>query len=437
MQTNTEKEFHNDHVHLKVQHNPGCKVRFDIEVLSPTTNQTYEKAVQMVRKEVSIPGFRVGKAPIEMVKKNFEKAINSEFRRLIVNLAVSEACKLSNIRPLSDSSINNVNVKKLDKDEGATLQLEFESQPQTTKIDIDSLTIQSVSAKPVTDKDIRVAEKQIQLQYATFDEVADRGVALGDCIELDIDVIENPAHNICIDRPFSCEYDEMPKWILDAVLGLMVNESKEVQSAQEEEQEIVETQSAQSQSKLCRITVKSIKKPHFLSEEEFLKKVKLNSRDEFISQITNQIKAEKEEYAKAMSRYLLRKELYANYPLDLPRSLIEHEVRYRIKEIEEIHKNDKTPFLFDERKKELLRNQVMDEVIAFFMDFYLLRDLAREQAFPITSEEIQSEMIRQFAYTAPEHRILFPSMSLDEAKTRVIMKLTIDKSQDYILQKKA
>jgi len=433
----TEKEHQNEHIQLKVQHLPGCKVVFNIEVLPTATTQTYEKAVQLVRKEVSIPGFRVGKAPVETVKKNFLKAINSEFRRLIINLAVSEAVQLSGFRPLSDSSINNVDVKKLDKDEGASLHLEFESQPQSPKLDLEILEIQPVAAKSVTDKDLKVAEKQIQLQYASFDEVSDRAVALGDCVELDIDVIENPAHNVCIDRPFSCEYDEMPKWILDAILGLLVNESKEAKSEQDEEQEIVDTEAPPSQSKLCRITVKSIKKPHFLPEEEFLQKVKLASRAEFLEQVTNQIKAEKEEYAKAMSRYLLRKELYAKYPIDLPRSLVEHEIRYRLKEIEEAHKNDKSPFKFDERKKELMRNQIMDEVVAFFMDFYLLRDLAKEQAFPITNEEIQSEMIRQFAYTAPENRIIFPTMTLDEAKTRIIMKLTIDKSQDYIIQKKA
>ena len=56
----------------------------------------------MVGKEVTLPGFRKGKAPEALVEKNYPKQIDSEWQKCIADLAFRDSVKLTKIPLLNN-----------------------------------------------------------------------------------------------------------------------------------------------------------------------------------------------------------------------------------------------------------------------------------------------------------------------------------------------
>ena len=70
----TESEsqaLQNENVRFTIHHKPACIVEFDVEALEPLVKSAHKKAARTISKEVTLPGFRKGKAPEEMILKNF------------------------------------------------------------------------------------------------------------------------------------------------------------------------------------------------------------------------------------------------------------------------------------------------------------------------------------------------------------------------------
>ena len=65
-------EYANDLLKVKVHRKPSCKIELEVEAEVSLVKEAHKKAVKVVGKEVTIAGFRKGKAPEELVEKNFK-----------------------------------------------------------------------------------------------------------------------------------------------------------------------------------------------------------------------------------------------------------------------------------------------------------------------------------------------------------------------------
>ena len=134
-----EHEFKNDNIVLKVEEHSGCQVAFSISVSPPATDAAYKKAVKTISKEVSLPGFRKGRAPAAMVVKHYEKYVHDEWQELVVKTALQESTDLSKIYPIR--RVENPKVDSCTREEGAQVSFEFERYPHVPSIDLNGVTL--------------------------------------------------------------------------------------------------------------------------------------------------------------------------------------------------------------------------------------------------------------------------------------------------------
>src|SRR5690242_12517421 len=98
--------FQNDHLRCTLHQKPACVVEYAVEALEPLVQEARKKAIKKVAKEVSLPGFRKGKAPEQMVVKNFSTQVDKEWQQEIANVTFLECQKLAPVRLLKDGKIN-------------------------------------------------------------------------------------------------------------------------------------------------------------------------------------------------------------------------------------------------------------------------------------------------------------------------------------------
>ncbi len=439
MQQTTENtlEFQNDNFKAKVTQKPGCQVRIEVEVSPEGVKAAYDKGLKSVRKEVSVPGFRKGKVPDQILHHNFAEGIEREARDTALQTAFSESLTLATLRPFTRNSLKRSELKSFSKEKGATAIFELEVEPTIPTIAYDNIEAKIVEPRPIDEKGIARSYRQLQLMHATWDQVTDRACADGDYVELDIDVTENPAHNVCVNHLFLVKKDEMPRWLYDAVIGMQADESKEVEAKQNpEDPSHVIVYEDESTSKQSRVTLKTIKKANLPEEnEEFAQKFGASNAEDLKKFVEERLKREEEEYAHELARYNLRRELLQKYPFELPQSLVEAEIRGRLAYCKQGTDLEKGSLPSDATKEKALQAQIEAESRGFFMWMFLMRQVTPQAEVSITQQELETEFSHQMQLPR-QQRLIYAGLAPDEVRNRLVMMIMMRKCEDFLLNNK-
>lgn len=134
-------------------------VRFSIEVSKEEIEKNFEETAASYASEIKLPGFRVGKVPIEVVKNRFKDAIDEEVLKKVIEQAVDDRIKKDKIKPASRPE-----VEKIDRKEGENLKadIKVEVYPEITLPDLETIEI------TVPAKDIRLEEYDEQKNIDAF-----------------------------------------------------------------------------------------------------------------------------------------------------------------------------------------------------------------------------------------------------------------------------
>ena len=169
--TDKESTFQNDNIQTNVKKLPGCRILLDVTVSPKAVAAAREKAVAAVRKKISLPGFRKGKAPDSMIRDKYAKSIDKESEDILLNTTFDEAIKLINIFPFNRNSVKSASVKSLSKEEGAKISYEYECAPHIPTISPNSLKIKNVEIKPVTEQQIERTIQNLSIQSGEWEKL--------------------------------------------------------------------------------------------------------------------------------------------------------------------------------------------------------------------------------------------------------------------------
>lgn len=114
-------------------------VEFTIEIKKEEIEKKFNETLDKYAADIKLPGFRAGKAPIEVVRSRLKEAINEE----VINQALNEAF-LEKINKEKLRVISKPIIKKLDHEEGKDLQAQMavEVLPEIELPDLETLEIE-------------------------------------------------------------------------------------------------------------------------------------------------------------------------------------------------------------------------------------------------------------------------------------------------------
>ena len=159
------KEHKHDVNVKKVDRLSGTKVRLTVELPEGTVRSHENSVTQRYAQQAKIPGFRSGKAPVEMVKKQFKDNIRQDLLSHLVEAGLHEALLTSKLMPLSRPQL-----KLGDWAEGKALEFEaeFEVSPEIELRSYKNIPI-TESAAAVTDDDINGTPENLRERLATLE----------------------------------------------------------------------------------------------------------------------------------------------------------------------------------------------------------------------------------------------------------------------------
>ncbi len=164
-------------MNVTVENLAPCKKLLRVEVDVQAVEEAFESMTKDYQKQVSLPGFRPGKAPRALVLKKYEKDIQDEVKRKLISDSYRKALEEKKIDVVGTPDIEEIQFSR-----GQPLQFAatVETAPEFPLPEYKGLPVKR-EAKWVTDGDVERALDVLREQRVKFDTVA-RPAAAGDII---------------------------------------------------------------------------------------------------------------------------------------------------------------------------------------------------------------------------------------------------------------
>lgn len=425
-------EFGNELVKMKAHFKPACKVELEVDASAPIVKEARSKAVKAVGKEVTIAGFRKGKAPENLIEKNYPKQIESEMDRLISDICFRECMKISKIPILNNELKIGYNMKSHSPD-GAKLILFFETEPTIPTIDPKTITLKSVERPEVNADKVEETIRQVQLFFAEWKRVDGRPIQENDFVLLDVDVIEEePARSLFSGVRFEVTSRAMAKWMKDLVIGHTRGEVLEGTSVPDEDAK--EKDKADLTPKKVRVTIRDVETATLPElDDAFAKKVGAPSVAEMRTNIEKLLSEKADAHVKDKLREEVSEKLLSDFKFDVPASLIDREVRFRMQQLLQDpeysqHWNNMT----NEAKKRSVGSIAEQSEKAVRM-FYLCRKILADAKITLSPNDIPKVNDTPLNMLIGDRRDINPQGNTEVHQAEAFSRLLLEKAEDYII----
>lgn len=168
-------------MNITVEKQPSCKVTLKVEIPADKVKGQRQSIVSKYAGQARIPGFRPGKAPLEVIEKRFQKQISDELNENLFHLAVDEAIKQQDLKVLDFGAPQDLLASP---DGGMAFTSELTIAPDFTLPQYKGIEVK-VPAEEVPEEALEEQLKQLQERFADFEDIEGRGAEMGDFAVLD------------------------------------------------------------------------------------------------------------------------------------------------------------------------------------------------------------------------------------------------------------
>ena len=282
-----------------------------------------------LQKQVVLPGFRKGKVPQELLVKRYGDALQSEVQRELLMKALEHLEK--------EDKLHVIAVTKSDfslQDKTQVLNLEVELHPEFELPDYCQLKLDEKKLE-VTPEESRDFIERLQKQQASY-EVVNRPVQEKDYVKLSyegfvdgkpLDSYEGVPHlwlkqKSTWEEVSATDGTGIPE-IVAGLKGMKADEAKEIEVTLPETFPVEALRGKIAIYKVIVQEVREVKLPKI--DEEFLKKLKLNSAEELTSFTEKSIKSRKEQEYAAQQKQKISEFFIQSVLCELPNSWVQTE----------------------------------------------------------------------------------------------------------------
>ena len=410
-----------------------CRRKLEITIPSDAVIEEKKKAIGVYAKHANIPGFRKGKAPLNVVENKYNKEIINDIKEKLLPIFYQKAIQESEIKVVNIIEYSEINIES---NLSAKFDVTIDVYP---KFKLPKYTDISVSTKLdlVNDKDIEEQIDNLLNQFSTYEIMNEKKIEAGDMGQLEYEAfIENkPLRDVIPEskglssgKDYWVSADEH-SFIPDMgrqIIGLGVGDEKEIEIVFPKSFMINELSEKKVSYKIKLQAIKIKIKAEL--NEELLKKIQVESIDQlkeiFHDQLSQQAKnKELSEKHEQIISYLLKKT-----KIDVPESSIQQqtrEVMYNLARQKMMAGASQDDLSNDQEK---LLSEAKEKAIENVKLRFIGLSIADEQNFDATNEEIDQEI----AQIAIQQR-----KKADEVKSEMINNHTIESVSDQIKFNKA
>lgn len=417
--------------------NKGLKRSYEVSIPSADVESQVNNKILEIQKTIKMDGFRPGKVPTDLIKKQHGEQAHSEVLNDIINKNVSELVTEKKLRPVAQPQVN----LKDEKDKTKTVfTIDIEIFPEIKLVDFEKTTIENYTVKlekAETQKRIDLIAKNQKSYQKQEDSYKAKD---GDSVILDYEGTidgKNFDGGKAEEQSIVIGAGQYLPDLEKGLIGLKAGDKKSIKVKFPETYHAKEMQNADAVFE-CKIKAVSTEKETKI-DDAFAKSMGATDLKDLQGKVEGQMKSEYEKLSKDMSKKELFDILDKEHSFELPEGLVASE----FKNLKEGYLHDKNP-TSDQHKKDIEKHEISKEMEKDFQEQadnriklgIILNEIGQVNKIQVSQEEMQ-QALYQYAGNFPgqEQEVVEYFKKNPDAGMQIQAPLYENKVVDFILSK--
>jgi trigger factor len=432
-------------VQFDVQDKESCVKMLTVDVSAEELGQKFSETLREVRRIAQIPGFRPGRAPVELLRKKFGSHIVTQVFEDLVKDAVDQAMKEHDwvlAGPVKLENEKETGVPEEGKDFHFTLLVEI--SPQIELPEYTGIELKAMPTDP-TEEEIDNAVQELREQSARFEDIEGRPVQSGDMVVV----------SYTSARPDGSSFEELTGgvgrlatakdlWVsieenspelvpgMKAKLeGMQIGDKAELNVTFPEDFPIESMRGLEAVYEITVVGIKEKKLPEV--NDEWAETLRMSSvqalRDAIASEMMIRKENEREQRLKEQAlNFLLEKSVF-----EIPPSVLEDETRIAVYDLIDRSRRQGADDDFIREKKDDLVKAATQNAVFRARRQYILGEIAKRENIDLDQDELEQFVSDLAAQEKTPVRKLYQKMSQDGRIERVREYLLSQKALEFVL----
>lgn len=407
----------------------GLKHQFKIVVPSSELTSKIDERLAEMAKTAALPGFRPGKVPVSLLKKQYGQALFGEAVEAAVNSSTAKAIEDRGLKPALQP---RVDLKQLEEGKDVEFEVIVEVLPEIGALDFSGVELERLKAE-VPEKDIDEALERIAKANREQKPVdPPRPAQKGDAIKLDfvgsVDGVEFPG-GAAQDYVLEIGSGSFIPGFEDQLVGAEIDKPVDVKVTFPAEYGAPELAGKDA---VFKCTVKEVLEfVDMPADDELAKKNNFENLEAMRKAIGERIGQDYTQISRTMIKRQLLDKLADTHKFAVPEGLVESEFNAIWQRIEEAKKNGQKV----EEDEEKMRKEYRDIAERRVRLGLLLADVGRSNSIDVTPEELNQAAMREaMRYQGQERQVLEYFSKNPEMKDQLRAPIFEEKTVDFILE---
>ena len=372
-------------MNYKVRSTGTWQHTLDIDVPADEVARRLGDVARQIQRQASLPGFRRGRVPIDLVRQHFAHSVEQEFLETFVPRITSEAVDQARLNPVVPPLVRNVRFSP-----GQPLRFEavVDVRPEIEVKDYRRIPVRR-TVRPVDEAQVQKVLADLQEESAVFADL-DRPAERGDVVLLDSTRLDAGGRRLqgtrAKNRRIQLGAPDLLPDLENGLLGASAGQERTIEVGYPPDYAVAELAGHQARYviKVRKIQAKNLRE----MDDNFAREVfHLESLEELRSRVRLNLEMEERVRSQREVEAGVTEVLLSRNPMDLPERLVEWMLERVIREATGKREvPDKLRAELAERYRPQVERSLKREV--------LLSSVARQEKLDVTEEETAEEIAR-------------------------------------------
>jgi trigger factor len=407
----------------------GLKRQFKIVVPKGDLSAKVDARLEELKATAQMPGFRAGKVPASLLKKQYGQALYGEALEQAVNESTAKAIEDRGLKPALQPKVD---LKQLGEDKDVEFEVVVELLPEIGKLDFSGVELERLKVA-VSDKEVDEALDRIAKANREQKPVdPPRPAKSGDALKIDfvgsVDGVEFPGGK-AEDYVLELGSGSFIPGFEEQLIGAEVGKPVEVKVTFPKEYGAAELAGKDA---VFQCTIKEVRefvdKP---ADDELAKKNNFENLEAMKKAIGERIGQDYTNVSRSLIKRQLLDKLADTHKFAVPEGLVENEFQAIWARVEEAKKQGQKLEEDEEKLKKDYR-EIAERRVRLGL---LLADVGRSNSIEVTEPELNQAVMREaMRYPGQERQVMEFYGKNAELKDQLRAPIFEDKTVDFILE---
>ena len=289
-----------------------------VQIAHEEVQKAFDQGYRRFQKQVSLPGFRKGKIPVEHIRKNYFSQIQSDVVQKLVEKAYLSGLKENKLHPASSPRFDFQPIKE---EEAFQFKVHFEIHPEVQVKHYENLQIKAKKSLP-SDKEVQKVIENLRNSSAQIKAIEqERPCQKGDIVFIDLSGQVEGGTSLPLQKDIPVELGQgaIFKEIETALLSMKIKEEKIVETSFPKEHPEFSDKKVTFKIQLNKISEKIIPEV----SDKWAQTLKAKDLSDLKATILKELEQQAEQSYQNELKQKALEQLVEKNPIELPESIIQ------------------------------------------------------------------------------------------------------------------